>query len=201
MILGFRRDNTTTNEIVEILFDGRKEHQRISKGFKCYFSLYKCNLSRNDVPNLFEFAIDKSLSVLNPRILINIPEGEVADIYRHDEKYNYNKLNYMIQMFSEDIIKKYGKELTCVVFSILHEVGHWEYICNNNYSPQEFEEIDGIERKAFYENNNEENDSEEEFWEYRKITSEKEADKYAMSELKNALEYITNNKKDEHERE
>ena len=57
-----------------------------------------------------------------------------------------------------------------------------------------------MERKSFYENHRE-NDSEEAFWEYREITSEKEADKYAISELNNALKSITNSKKDEHERE
>ena len=190
----------TTNEIVDILFDGSKEHHRTSKGFKCYINLYRCNFSRNDVHNLFEFEIDKSLSALNPSILIRIPEGEVGEIYRYDEKYNYDKLNYIMQIFPEDTLKEYGKDLTYVVFSILHEVGHWEYICNNNYSPQEFEEKDSIERKSFYENNKE-LDAEETFWEYRKITSEKEADRYAMSELVNALESITNSKKDEHERE
>ena len=190
----------TTNEIVDILFDGSKEHHRTSKGFKCYFSLYKCNLRKNDVHNLFEFEIDKSLSTFKPSIMISIPGGEVIDIYRHDEEYNHNKLNYMMQIFSEDIIKKYGKELTYVVFSILHEVGHWEYICNNNYSPQEYEEKDSVERNLFYENNKEK-DSEEVFWEYRKIMSEKEADKYAMSELNNALESITNSNKDNYERE
>ncbi len=189
-----------TNEIIDILFDRSKEHHRTSKGFKCYFSLYRCNLSRNDVHNLFEFEIDKSLSVFNPSILISIPEGEVGEIYSHDEKYNYDKLNYMMQIFSKDILIEYGKELTYVVFSILHEVGHWEYICDNNYSPQEYEENDFVERKLFYENHKE-NDSEEAFWEYREITSEKEADKYAISELNNALKSITNSKKDEHERE
>ena len=149
---------------------------------------------------MFEFEIDKSLSALNLSILISIPEGEVGEIYRYDEKYNYDKLNYIMQIFPEDTLKEYGKDLTYVVFSILHEVGHWEYICNNNYSPQEFEEKDSIERKSFYENNKE-LDTEETFWEYRKITSEKEADRYAMSELVNALESITNSKKDEHERE
>lgn len=189
----------TTNEIVDILFDRSKEHHRMSKGFKCYFSLYRCNLSRNDVHDLFEFEIDKSLSVFNPSILISIPEGEVGEIYSHDEKYNYDKLNYMMQIFSEDTLKEYGKELTYVVFSILHEVGHWEYICNNNYSPQEYEEKDSVERKSFYENNKEKN-SEAVFWKYREITSEKEADKYAISELNNALKSITNSKKDKHER-
>ena len=189
-----------TNEIVDILFDGSKEYHRTSKGFKCYFSLYKCNLSRNDVHNLFEFQIDKSVSVFNPSILISIPEGEVGEIYGHDEKYNYDKLNHMMQIFSEDTLKEYGKELTYVVFSILHEVGHWEYICNNNYSPQEYEEKDSVERKSFYENNKK-NESEEVFWKYREITSEREADKYAISELNNALESITNSEKDEYERE
>lgn len=39
------------------------------------------------------------------------------------------------------------------VFAILHEVGHWVYMCNNNYSPQEFKERDSVERKRFYESN------------------------------------------------
>ena len=189
-----------TNEIIDILFDRSKGHHRTSKGFKCYFNLYRCNLSRDDVHNLFEFEIDKSLSVFNPSILISIPEGEVGEIYSHDEKYNYDKLNYMMQIFPEDILKEYGKELTYVVFSILHEVGHWEYICDNNYSPQEYEENDFVERKLFYENHKG-NDSEETFWEYREITSEKKADKYAISELNNALKSITNSKKDEYEHE
>lgn len=179
----------TTSKIISILFDGSNELTRMSKGFKCYFSLYKCCLGRNDVYNLFEFGIDKSVSAFKPNISINIPEGEVVDVYRHDEKFNYDKLKYLIKIIPEDIIKEYGKELTYVVFSILHEVGHWEHICNNNYSPQEFEEIDSIERKAFYEAYNG-IDSEEAFWQYRKITSEKEADKYAVNNLKNALDKL-----------
>ena len=185
----------TTNKIVNILFQGSKELNKMSKGFKCHFNLYKCDLSRDSIYNLFEFEIDKSLSAFNPSIFICIPDGEVSEIYKHDEQYNYNKLKYMMQIFPQDTIKKYGKELIYVVFSILHEVGHWEYICNNNYSPQEYEEKDSAERKLFYENITE-NDSEAAFWSYRKITSEKEADKYAMSELKYALESIVNSKKE-----
>ena len=190
----------TTNEIVDILFDGSREHHRLANGFKCYFSIYKCSLNRKNDFNLFEFEIDKSLSVFHPNISINIPDGEVDEIYNYDEKYNNDKLNYLMKLFPDEIIKKYGKELTYIVFSILHEVGHWEYICKNNYLPQEYEEKDSVERKLFYENN-EDNGTEKAFWEYRKITSEKEADDYAMARLNRALETIVNNEKGKDERE
>ena len=194
MILGFRRGNMTTCEIVDILFDGNTKLWKTPRGYQCNFSLYRCNLDRDDVPNLFEFEIDKSLSVSNPYITINFPDADINEIYKHDEKFNQDKLNYMMKMFSEDIIRKYGKELTYIAFSILHEVGHWKYFCDNNYSPQEYEENDSIERKNFYKENTGKN-TEESFLKYRKITSEKEADKYAMSKLEDALESITSWKK------
>lgn len=56
----------TTNKIVNILFQGSKELNKMSKGFKCHFNLYKCDLSRDSIYNLFEFEIDKSLSAFNP---------------------------------------------------------------------------------------------------------------------------------------
>ena len=33
----------TTNKIVNILFQGSKELNKMSKGFKCHFNLYKCD--------------------------------------------------------------------------------------------------------------------------------------------------------------
>ncbi len=189
----------TTNEIIDILFEGSKELHIESKGYKCQICLYKCNLSRNDVYNLFNFEVDDSLSAFNPRSSISIPEGEIKEIYKHDEKYNQDKLSYMMKIFPEDIIKQYGKELTYVVFSILHEVGHWMYICNKNYSPQEFKEKDSLERKNFYKENGND-DSEEAFWRYREITSEKAADKYAIIKLNDALEAIVNDKRNKYER-
>lgn len=199
MILDFRRENMTTREIVDILFDGNTELWKSPRGYQCYFSLYRCNLDRDDVSNLFEIGIDKSFSFLNPYIWIYIPDADISEIYKHDEKFNQDKLNYMMKIFSEDITRKYGKELTYIVFSILHEVGHWKYICDNNYSPQEYEENDSIERESFYKDNAG-NNTEGSFLKYRKITSEKEADKYAMSELKDALESIISWKKAEYGR-
>lgn len=183
----------TTTEIIDILFDKKRELYRTPGGYKCYFNLYKCSLKNDDVHNLFDFQFEKTFSAFHPKILINIPEGEIIDVFKHDEKYNYKELNYLLKMFSEDIIKEYGKELTYIVFCILHEVGHWVYMCNNDYSPQEYEEKDFNERKMFYENNVEIT-SEESFQKYREITSEKEADKYAIEKLQGALEAIVNSR-------
>lgn len=184
----------TTKQIIEILIGADyKLDKEVKDGKWCSVSLYRCNLQCNLVDVLFTLEIDHSLSVNNPRIYINIPDGDVEEIYQHECKYSPKNLEMFMTLIPTRLVEKFGKELSFVVFSILHEIGHWEYICNNMISPVEYEQQDCLEReivKCKLEEANTEEGIEEVFWSYRDITSEKEADKFALQELEVCLEKI-----------
>ena len=160
----------TTSQILDVII-GSQGLKKSANGYECKINLYKCNLKVKQVYNLIEFGIDPTMSRLHPLISINAPISTCED------------------MIPDYIKETYGDEFSIVTFSILHEVGHWEYFCKMNYTPIEYGEKEKIRRKEVYVNNWEEDKMAKE---YRNIESEKVADKYALNRLEETLKNIVN---------
>ena len=175
----------TTEKIVEALLES-KTLDVSPAGYKCSINLFECNLNKNDVSELFQFEIDSNISA----IMINIPDGTVADIYRHEERFHNINLTLMMKMLPKTLLNQYGNDLTYVTFAILHEIGHWVYFCEKNYTPLMYQAIDSTENNIVKEKYNLVQDAEQSFWEYRKITRESAADQYALYNLENSLKKI-----------
>lgn len=179
----------TTKQIIETIVD--KQGLTVSpKGYICNISLYNCNLREDFVHMLFGFEIDLSISFFRPDIVINIPNGECSDIFEHDYKYSNKIMKMLLKLIPTTIQERYGNELSYVTFSVLHEIGHWKYLCDMNWTANEYQENDSVERKYFLTLFGENIESEDAFLSYRQISSEKAADKYAFSKLENCLERI-----------
>ena len=179
----------TTKQIIDAVVD--KQGLAVSpKGYICNISLYNCNLREDFVHMLFGFEIDSSISLFNPDIVINIPNGECSDIFEHDYTYSNKIMKMLLNLIPMNIKKSYGNELSYVTFSVLHEIGHWKYLCDMNWTPIEYQENDSVEREHFLTLYGEKLASEDAFLNYRQISSEKAADKYALSMLENCLERI-----------
>ena len=137
----------TTEKIVEALLES-KTLDVSPAGYKCSINLFECNLNKNDVSELFQFEIDSNISA----IMINIPDGTVADIYRHEERFHNINLTLMMKMLPKTLLNQYGNDLTYVTFAILHEIGHWVYFCEKNYTPLMYQAIDSTENNIVKEN-------------------------------------------------
>ena len=145
----------TTSQILDVII-GSQGLKKSANGYECKINLYKCNLKVKQVYNLIEFGIDPTMSRLHPLISINAPISTCEEIYKYDEEYFNVEQKNLLDMIPDYIKETYGDEFSIVTFSILHEVGHWEYFCKMNYTPIEYGEKEKIRRKEVYVNNWEE---------------------------------------------
>lgn len=181
----------TTEWIIEDIVGGQGLEMS-DDGHNCNINLYSCDLEKDYVHELFGFEIDTSLSALFPDIYINVPIGTYKDIYEHEIRYSYTAYSFLQKLIPEKVKMIAGAELASVTFSILHEIGHWKHFCDLNYNPIEYCEYDALERNNFLQLYGDNLESCEALKKYRDISSEKAADKYALSNIQSSLEFIIN---------
>lgn len=187
----FENSLITTDWIFENLV-GEQGLEMSTNGYKCNINLYRCNLEKDYVHELFGFEIDTSMSVLSPDIYINVPIGTCKDIYEHEIRYSYVAHSFLQKLIPEKVKEIAGLELASVTFSILHEIGHWKYFCHLNLTPIEYCEYDALERNKFLQLYGENLESSEALKSYRKISSEAATDKYALLNIQSSVEHIIN---------
>lgn len=176
-----------TQEILNVILEDGKTLPLSPKGYVCRVGLFSCDLHQNKVPSLFEFQIDYTFSLVNPQISISIPIGTVEEIYEHEYKFNRNILKLFMTLINKKTNDNYDKKLSFVTFSILHEIGHWNYFCESDFSPKDYEISDGPFREKVIKMVGNEDEL---FWAYRNIPSEAAADKWALEHINNYLDQV-----------
>jgi len=156
--------------------------------YPTYLALYKCNLGKNNVPDLFNFSIEQDF----PRgINIEIPEGTVKEIFANSERYHKKLLSLMMEFIHARCAtsEEYPDELTFTCFSVLHELGHLEYFLDRNLSIEDYVREDKEKRNA---NAMMEAGERDKFLDYRNIPSEKAADEFAFRLLIDLMNELMN---------